>query len=264
MALIFFFLCAVQAATGASLPAIPTTHVVDEAQSLTPQVVQAVDELLGEHDRLTGEQILYAVFPSLDGEDLVERTSSVFSHWKPGQIGKHNGILVAIYWADRKVRIEVGYGLEGVLTDAKSKSIIEDVLVPRLKDDDPNGGVIATVVTILEILESPLAREGKIDEILRGVARPISRDARGRHQMKAPLWVIVLGFGIALFLGVFFNALAAEAHYTSGGWYHPRPGGRLRRRLSGGGFGFPIGGGGGGGFMGGGGRSGGGGASGSW
>ena len=110
------------------------------------------------------------------------------------------------------------------MTDAKSKSIIEDVLVPRLKDDDPNGGVIATVVTILEILESPLAREGKIDEILRGVARPISRDARGRHQMKAPLWVIVLGFGIALFLGVFFNALPRSALYV-GRRYHPGPAG---------------------------------------
>ena len=252
------------------IPSPPYYYVLDEPSVLSPQATRAIQTLLIEHDRVTGEQILVAIFKSLDGEDLVDYTNRVFSTWKIGQRGKDNGVLLALFWDDHKARIEVGYGLEPVLTDAKSKLILSDVLAPELQNHQTDRAISLSVLEILGDIGSPLLQNGKAEHILR------TGGFQGDFKSQAPAVVSNVGLWPWLFLGTillsllanFFNA--AEAHFTRSGWYRPRPTEYYRIRRGGGsgfwwgGFGGGGGGFGGGGFSGGGGSSGGGGASGGW
>lgn len=250
-----------------SIPNPPYYYVLDEPQILSPAITRSLQALLIEHDRTTSEQVVIAVFKSLENEDLVEFTNRVFTQWKIGQRGKNNGVLLALYWDDRKARIEVGYGLEPLLTDAKSKGVLEDFLIPELRAGSPDRALSLAALEILRILESPLIENGKAQEILRtggltGGWTPAPRNSSGGIS------------GLGIFVGLLFlifvlnSLLSPQAHYTSRGWYRPRPWGRRRTLWYGGGGwgGGGLGGGGlgGGGFRGGGGMSGGGGASGSW
>ncbi|MGZ3699768.1 MAG: TPM domain-containing protein, partial [Bdellovibrionota bacterium] len=258
------------------IPAPPYYYVLDEAGVMDARSLQALQALLIEHDRTTGEQIVMAIFKSLDGEDLVDYTNRVFSQWKIGQRGKDNGVLLALYWNDHKSRFEVGYGLEGLLTDAKTKDILENVLKPELQAGNPNRALSLAALEILRTVGSPLIANGRAEEILRsggfrGRYRPVPRGPSANG------WFVWVFLGIILISIVMNLITAAEAHFTSAGWYRPRPWDR-NRRLGGRGGGFWWGGGGwggggggggwgggdGGGFSGGGGSSGGGGASGSW
>jgi uncharacterized protein len=254
-------------------PPAPATHVMDEPGILSPRAKQAVTALLVEHERVTSEQVIIAIFKSLNGEELVDFTNRTFAAWRIGKRGKDNGALLALYWEDRKARIEVGYGLEGNLTDARAKRVLEEFLFPELRAQDPSRGVSLAALEILDALESPLIQNGRALQILRDGG--ISGGLSARTFADAPpirgwwVWIIV-GF-LLLFMGFQFLT-TAEAHFTRGGWYRPSPWSRAGRRSTwhsgwggGGGFGGGgWGGGGGGGFLGGGGRSGGGGASGSW
>jgi uncharacterized protein len=255
------------------IPPAPQYYVLDEPHLLDAQATRALQALLIEHDRATGEQIVIAVFNSLDGEDLNDFTSRVFQNWEIGQRGKDNGVLLAIFNQDHKARIEVGYGLEALLTDAKSSRILKDYLVPGMKAGQPAEGITQSALQILETIDSPLIQNGRAVKILRsgGMLRTDVRSA----QMKNG-WLVWLFLGFVLMIIVSHIMSSAEAHFTRAGWYRPRP---WRRRWwdddgfggprsGGGGFfgGWGSGGGGsgGGGFSGGGGRSGGGGASAGW
>jgi uncharacterized protein len=264
------------------IPAPPYYYVLDEPGVLSPQATRAIQTLLIEHDRVTGEQFLVAIFKSLDGEDPVDFTNRVFAQWKIGQRGKDNGVLLALYWDDHKSRIEVGYGLEPVLTDAKSKLILSDILGPELQNHNPDRALSLSVLAILSDIGSPLLQNGKAEGILR------SGGFQGDFKATAPsavpmghvlLWPwLFLGTILLSFIMNFFHS--AEAHFTRAGWYRPgaaeyyrirkggtRGGGFWFGGFGGGGFGgggFGGGGDGGGGFSGGGGSSGGGGASGGW
>jgi uncharacterized protein len=246
---------------------------MDEVGVLSGSTVNAVSALLLEHEKTTTEQIVVAVFRSLSDEDLVDRTLKIFQAWKVGKKNKDNGILLALYWDDRKSRMEVGYGLESLMTDSKATIILADVLAPELRQGDPNRAITLTALEMLTVLESPLIRDGRAQEILRsggfgGGLQPRESLEIGKGWL---VWVF-LGF---ILLAIAFNILSsAEAHFTRGGWYRPNPWRRARRSIfwgsgglgggSGWGGGGSWGGGSGGGFLGGGGRSGGGGASGSW
>jgi uncharacterized protein len=267
-----------------AIPTAPYYYVLDEPGVLNAQTTRAIQTLLIEHDRLTGEQVLVAVFKSLDGEDPVEFTNRVFSNWKIGQRGKDNGVLLAVYWQDHRARIEVGYGLEPTLTDAKSKAILSDILLPELKNNQPDRALSLSTLEILRTIGSPLIQDGKAERILRsggfqGDFRTHSYAPVSGGNVGAWPW---MGFGLVFLILVinFFNS--AEAHFSRAGLYRPSASEyyRIRRRaggggwwwggfggggLGGGGFGGGSGGGfGGGGFSGGGGSSGGGGASGGW
>ena len=247
-------------------PSPPSVYVLDEPKVLKPATIHALRRLLHEHDQVTGEQVVIAIFQSLQGQDLVQWTNQIFQKWGIGEKGKDNGVLLALYWNDRKARLEVGYGLEGELTDAQSKMILSDDLQPMLKDGRPNEALVAAALQILRVLESPLIENGRALEILRG-------EGFSEAQLEAPP-----GYpGSALvLLGVFvFLALIGAGIFL----FHSSP---LRGERKGKGFknwdDFFRGGGGwgGGGFSGGGpssgggsfsgrgGSSGGGGASGGW
>ncbi len=143
-------------ASPARSAAVPTFAgpVNDTAAVLSGSMRDAVTALLREHKRKTGNQIAVLTVPSLDGENIEEYAVDVFEHWKLGQKGKDNGVLLVIATKDRKMRIEVGYGLEPTLTDALSGRIIRQVITPRFKAGDFNNGINLGVNAIIQVLET--------------------------------------------------------------------------------------------------------------
>ena len=175
-------------------------------------------------------------------------------HWKLGQSGKNNGVLFLVAPRDRKVRIEVGYGLEGSLTDALSKVIITTAVAPRFQQNDFAGGLNAGMDAILSILTGDAEEWQRRAEVREDPRTPID-----------PFMAILIFFAILYVISRFMRAGGGNSRYhrrRGGGWIVV-PGGGWGGGWGGGGGGW-SGGGGGGGFSGGGGSSGGGGASGSW
>lgn len=148
------------------LPLPPQMYVLDEASVLAPKTVNALHSLFLAHEGATRQQIVFAVLKSLEGEDLVTRTNQIFQFWKIGQKGKDNGVLLALYWQDRRARLEVGYGLEHILTDAKSKTVLAESLTPLLKQGKPDDALIVTALQLLTVLQSPLIQDGSASRIL--------------------------------------------------------------------------------------------------
>ena len=124
-----------------SLPPPPRYYLLDESGVLKSQTQTAVRDLLSEHAKRTRQQVVVAIFSTLENEDLVMWTNKIYKHWGLGEKGKDNGVLLALFWKEHQVRIEVGYGLEGVLTDAKSRRLLAEILVPYLKKGMPDEGI---------------------------------------------------------------------------------------------------------------------------
>ena len=127
-------------------------RVVDEAGLLSAAARQRIDAELAALERESGDQVAVLVVQSLGGEPLEEYSIKVAQTWKLGQKGKDNGILLLISRDDRKLRIEVGYGLEGTLTDLRSNEIIDQVIRPRFQQGDFDGGVEQGVDAIVKVL----------------------------------------------------------------------------------------------------------------
>lgn len=131
-----------------------TGRVTDNAEILSASMSKSLTERLKAHEDRTGNQIAVLTVPSLEGESIEGYAEAVFKEWKLGQKGKDNGILLVVAPQDRRMRIEVGYGLEGVLPDSAAGSIIRNVITPKFKVGDYNGGVEAGVSAIIMVLEN--------------------------------------------------------------------------------------------------------------
>lgn len=226
----------------ASLPSL-TGRIVDAAQIIDARSKPEVERKLEDLESRSGIQLVVATIKSLEGQDIESYANQLFRTWKLGEKTKNNGVLLLVAPSERKVRIEVGYGLEGTLTDALSNVIITNALVPRFKTGDFTGGISRGVDDIIAVLTTDPS-----DWQQRTSFRA------DRPQKTDPVnWVMFAGIIIVIFLliwspgfrWVFFNIVLNLA-ISSGG-----------SRSSGGSSS-------GGGFSGGGGSSGGGGASGSW
>lgn len=126
-----------------------TGRVVDTAGILSPTTEAAITARLAALDDSTGTQVAVLTVPSLGGAVLEEVATRVFRDWALGQAGRDDGVLLLISRDDRELRIEVGYGLEGDLTDARAATIIRDEIVPRFRDGDYDAGTTAGVDAIL-------------------------------------------------------------------------------------------------------------------
>lgn len=134
------------------VPAL-TGRVVDLAHVLPSNRVESLTARLKAHEETTSNQITVLVLPSLEEEPLESFSHHVATTWKLGQKGTDNGVLLLVAIQERKIRIEVGYGLEGALTDARSAQIIRQEIVPRFRAGDVPGGVDAGVDAILKTIE---------------------------------------------------------------------------------------------------------------
>ncbi|WP_428979625.1 TPM domain-containing protein [Hansschlegelia zhihuaiae] len=226
-----------------------TNYVVDAANVLPPAEEQAlVAKLKAFHDR-SGHQFAVATVPSLQGASVEDYGNRLFRDWKIGDQTRNDGALLLIAPTERKVRIEVGYGLEGDLTDAVSRLIIENAILPRFKAGDLPGGIARGADDVIAVFS------GQADDYQRRAA------LADRSKEETPLFVSIFMVCFFLFfLYVLWRAIrsggARGVSRRHGPWIIGGPG------MGGGGW---SGGGGGGGFGGGGGgSSGGGGASGGW
>lgn len=144
-----------------------TGRVTDNAQVLSAETRKTITDLLKAHEDKTANQIAVLTIPSLEGAGIEEYANTVFSAWKLGQKGKDNGILILVAPKDRRMRIEVGYGLEGTMTDGMAGSVIRDVMTPHFKGGDYNKGIeegVKAVITLLEGGEVPVPETGASPE----------------------------------------------------------------------------------------------------
>ena len=246
-----------------SLPALAQTfpeltgRVVDQAGILRPEDKLTLEQRLKAYEERTSDQVVVATIRSLEGYSVEDYANRLYRAWKLGTKEKNNGVLLLVAPSDKKVRIEVGYGLEGALTDALSGIIIRSAIAPKFKTGDFAGGINVGVDGILAIL---------------------ARDAEEwQRKGREPRADTVTGFdGFTIFWIFFIIALVIQAFAREGGGvshsHRDSQGGwsgsdwsSSGSSGSGGSFGGSGGGSSGGGdFSGGGGSSGGGGASGSW
>jgi uncharacterized protein len=252
-------LLAILAAPGAAalrIPPPPDRRINDYAGALSPADRDRLEQALVAREATSRNQVVVAIFRSLEGESLEDYSIRLAQAWRIGQKGLDNGVIFLIFLDDRKTRIEVGYGLEGSLTDAVSSSILRDVVAPRFRSGRLADGIAAG-----------------LDAIDRAIAGTYVRppDA-GKGRRAGDLgWRELLAVVFVLLLLVAFaqnrmqQAALRRRGWTGGssGWGGPFIGGGLGGGL-GGGWGGGGGGSSGGGFSGGGGSFGGGGSSGSW
>jgi uncharacterized protein len=261
-------------------------RVTDLTGTLTAEQRSALEQTLAEFERRKGAQLAVLMVPTTQPETIEQYAVRVEEVWKLGRKGVDDSLLLVIAKNDRKLHIEVGYGLEGVVPDAVAKRVIEDDIVPRFKQGDFYGGIRAGMDRLMRLVEGeklppPAARSHPEAEgfnpatviallffviiagrILRavfggffgsGITGTIAGFA-GWLLIGSLLAALAIGF-VAFLLSLMGGAsLGARRGWSSGGW---SSGGFGGGGFGGGGFG-------GGGFSGGGGSSGGGGASGSW
>ena len=224
-------LCALICTQALAAPSFPplTGRVVDQAGLLSSQTRSDLERQLAEHEKATTEQVVVAILSSLQGYPIEEYGVQLARRWGIGQAKQNNGAVLIIVPSAREVRVEVGYGLEGRLTDALSHAIIQNEILPYFKQGNYEAGVVHGTQAILAVLG--------------GAYAPAAAESK-----QGP----VFAFPFFLLLMLFIFSRVARGHHSGWGGY---------------GGGFGSGGGGfsrGGGFSGGGGSFGGGGASGRW
>jgi uncharacterized protein len=242
---LFCLLFSAAAFAALSFPPL-TGRVVDEAGILSPATRDQLTEILAQHEQKTGNQIVVATLKSLQGDTIEDYGYQLGRAWGIGQKGKNNGAILIVAPAEKKVRIEVGYGLEGTLTDLQSKLIIENVILPAFRRGDFSGGVLDGTAAILQVLTGEPVTLGQ-------TAQTAASDDTQQDNGINPSWIFIALFLIWMIFGRSLWPL----------FFMGMPGGFRRGGIYGGGM-YGGGGFGGGGFSGGGGSFGGGGASGGW
>src|SRR3954468_14266129 len=228
------------------MPPAPARFVTDQAGVLSAPARDRLDERLARYQQETGHQVIVWIGELPSGQEGDDFAARAFSAWGVGRKGKDDGVAVFFFPQARRMRIEVGYGLEGQLTDIASARIIRDQVTPRLRQADWDGAVTAAVDGVLGTIGGEAGAPPAPAAGDRAPARPLGI---GEKIVLGLVGLLVLGFLIthpSLAVYLLFSIFSGGGR-GGGGW-------------SGGG----SWGGGGGGFSGGGGRAGGGGASGSW
>jgi uncharacterized protein len=232
--------------TRAGIPPSPDRWATDQAGFLSRQTVESLDARLQDYERRTGHQLLVWIGRTLgEGQVLEDWAVRTFEAWKVGRKGLDDGLVLFILAEDRKIRIEVGYGLEDKVPDAYAFRVIDNILVPGIRAGRPDQAVEAAVGALIGYIGG--------DENAAGGEQPrrgLESKAKGIFGLIAFIFIVILFItnpSLAFWLLINMLGGGGRGGRGGGGW-------------GGGGFG----GGGGGGFSGGGGSSGGGGASGGW
>jgi uncharacterized protein len=163
-----------------------TGRVVDDAGILSPATDSELDEMLARMEHANGDQVVVVTLKSLQGHSIEDFGYQLGRFWGIGQKAKSNGVLLIVAPNERKVRIEVGYGLEGELTDAASRVIIERDIVPAFGRGDFDAGVLAGTESILKVL-------GGDKWVAQSAAHPRAQPgASSQNQMAWVGWVLLV------------------------------------------------------------------------
>ena len=235
-----------------TIPSVPQHYFNDYAHVVSTATADRLDKTLEDFERKTSNQILVVIYPKMESDSSIEDyTVRVAQNWRVGQKAKNNGAVLFVFIQDRKMFLQVGYGLEGALPDALAKRIIENEIKPRFRNGDFDGGLSAGVAAIIAATKGEYKGTGQ---------------TAGDQGGGLPAGIVVLVFVTILI--AFLLMAARRRNYGPGGWIMSSGGfsGGLWGGGGGGrgGGGWGAGGGGGGGFSAGGGGFGGGGAGGSW
>ena len=131
------------------MPPRPPRHFNDYARIVSTETASRLDKSLADFERETSTQILVAVFPKMQSDSSIEDyTVRIAESWKTGQKDRDNGAILFVFVQDRKMFLQVGYGLEAALPDALAKQIIENDIKPRFRSADYEGGLTAGVAAI--------------------------------------------------------------------------------------------------------------------
>jgi uncharacterized protein len=192
-----FLVCAC-AAQSLSFPAL-TGRVVDEAGLLDAAARTALTQSLADLEQKTSDQLVVVTLKSLQGTSIEDYGYQLGRYWQIGQKDKNNGVLLIVVPSERKVRIEVGYGLEGTLTDAVTKLIIENSILPRFKVADYTGGITRGVEDIIQVLS------GDAQEWQNRAAQRLSPDS-AQPAPDGAIWpaivAVLVGVGLLIFCAV--------------------------------------------------------------
>jgi len=224
-----------------NVPERPEGRVSDYAGMISPSARQILETTLAQFEQETSNQVVVVTFPSLEEESLEDFSIRLAEKWKIGQKGKDNGVIFLIFKNDRKMRIEVGYGLEGALPDLTAGIILDQIVKPRFREGKFDEGIIEGVQAIIQATKGEFKAVKKQEDV-------------------GSIFFPILVFLVALY--IIWQAIRGGGNYRSN---------RYQRKWGESGSGWIGGGsmggsssGGGGGFGGGGGGFGGGGSSGGW
>lgn len=156
-------LCLVNLAGAQELQAVPrlTARVTDQTATLAPDQRNRLESKLADFERQKGTQIALLIVPTVNPETVEQYALRVVEAWKLGRKGVDDGALLLIAKNDRKLRIEVGYGLEGALNDATAKRIISETITPRFKQSDYFGGIDAGLDAMIKVISGEPLPEPK-------------------------------------------------------------------------------------------------------
>ena len=185
-----------------------TGRVTDNAQILSENTRKSLTETLKEHETRTTNQIVILTIPSLEGENIEDYANKVFNEWKLGQKGKDNGILIVVVPNEKKMRIEVGYGLESTMTDLSAGRIIREIMAPRFREENFDGGITDGTLAVISILNGKNLPETAVTD--ETVSSSVQSDLSGLEDPDLPLVPrILIGafifgiIGLFTFLGIF-------------------------------------------------------------
>ncbi len=152
LATVIFFFLAAGLASALDVPPL-RGRVNDYAGVMSQEQARTMESQLAQFEQDTGHQVAVLTIPTLDGEDIEGFSIRVAESWKIGKKGFDNGVILVVAVKDRRLRLEVGYGLEGVLPDAIAKTITSDYIVPRFRSQDYAGGIIAGIDAVLKVIK---------------------------------------------------------------------------------------------------------------
>ena len=221
------------------IPPVPDQWVTDTAGFLSPQTVSSLNSRLKAYQDQTGHQLLVYIGKTTGDDPIEDWANKAFEKWKVGRKGIDDGLVLFIMAQDHRLRIEVGYGLEGQVSDALAGRIINEIIAPRIRAGDPNGAVTAGIDAVAAVISGQGLPFPAQQRPGRGQPRPLTLGQLVLYGIIGLVILIVLITNPSLAIWLLMSVMSGGGR-SRDGW------------------------GGGGGFSGGGGRSGGGGASGSW
>ena len=220
----------------------PTGSIIDQANLLPPAQEQKLRSILDNLEKQTGAALVVVTLPSLEGGQIDDFTNRLFEKWGVGQAGKDNGVMLLVAVKERKMRIEVGYGLEGVIPDGRVGSIRDQYILPYFRNEQMAAGIESGSLALANLI----AENYKMELSEKPAAPP--RSQQNDH------WPLIVFIVVIVIIQIISRMRGHDSHrrryYGGSGWYIGSSGGGFGGGGSFGGFG--------------GGMSGGGGASGSW
>ncbi|MCS7078393.1 MAG: TPM domain-containing protein, partial [Bacteroidia bacterium] len=195
----------------AQIPEKPTGYVNDFVGVLHAAEKQQLEEKLTHFEEQTSNQIFVLIYPSLQGKAIEEFTHEVARKWRIGQKDKNNGVLLAIFVNERKIRIEVGYGLEGALPDITAKQIIENNIKPALRSNHYYQAIEAGTTAIIQATKGEYTGTGQS-----------AYKTKSAHKKRSGVGLFTMIFVVGLIILIFISAIRSmsrNGRYTYGGGY---------------------------------------------